>query len=187
MHAGRPAKTAQQHKLEGTYRRDRHAGVTAPEVPKGQPTSPKRLTGEARLEWDRMIQRLETTGTLTLVDDAALYQCCRLFAETEDLARQRDETEATTAKLEKHLSGLKGAELVACVQEVGKLRRLVSRFSVQIRQGRMAQRLFLQEFGLTPATRGHVKKLAEKTTEPDDPFSEFDAPFSVNETTLKRH
>lgn len=173
---GRNVKTAKQHRLEGTFQKVRHAGFTNPEPPKGRPESPKKLAGEAKSEWDRMIVRLEANGTLAKTDDAALYQYCRLFAETEDLARLRDETGASVAILEENLSGLEGADLVACFQEISKLRQLESRYAVQIRQGRMAQRMFLQEFGLTPASRGRVK-LPERQN--DDPFSEFEEPGGI--------
>jgi hypothetical protein len=104
-----------------------------------------------------MVSRLSVSQTLTLVDDAALYQCCRLFAETEALAETQAETGESVARLEENLAGLEGADLVACFQEITKLRQLESRYVSLIRQGRMAMRIYLVEFGLTPAARSRVR------------------------------
>ena len=49
---------------------DRHAGGDAPDPPKGTPTPPKPLSGEAKAEWDRMVGRLTQNGTISIVDDA---------------------------------------------------------------------------------------------------------------------
>lgn len=168
---GRNAKTPEQHKLEGTYQPVRHGGYQGPAAPKGTPTAPKDLQGEARDEWDRMIVRLTACGTQSTVDDGVLYQYCQLFAETEAIAVSQIETAASIDIVEENLHGMKKDELIAAFQEITKLRALEARYTTQIRQGRMAIRQYLQEFGLTPASRGRVK--VPETT-PEDPFAEFD-------------
>src|SRR2546423_15523177 len=98
---GRNRKSAQQHRLEGSYRADRHAaGGEAPDPPKGRPTPPAGLAGVALEEWRRMVDRLQLAKTLSLVDDAALYQYCCLFAETEAVARAKTVNDALIAKLQ---------------------------------------------------------------------------------------
>ncbi|MCA1562178.1 MAG: P27 family phage terminase small subunit [Acidobacteria bacterium] len=161
----RPPKTRREHEVAGTFRRDRHSHRN-PDPPKGIPTSPKELTGAALDEWQRMIDRLSKSGSLSVVDDAALYQYCRLFAETEAIEQTQAETAASIEILEQNLAGLEGAELVQCFQEITKLRQLEARYTTQVRQGRMALRTFLVEFGLTPAARGRVK-LFDKPAETD--------------------
>lgn len=154
---GRNRLSAQAHVVKGTFRSDRHADAVAPEPPRGRPEPPKALEGEATEEWDRMIARLELSGALSKVDDAALYQYVRLFAETEQASVSREEANASVQILEENIGGLKGPDLVAAFQEIGKMRRLEASYATQIRQGRMAIRQYLVEFGLTPAARSRVK------------------------------
>lgn len=170
---GRNAKPVKDHLLKGTFQKVRHGGVKNPEPPDGIPTPPKPLAGDTKDEWGRMLTRLTSSKTLSTVDDGALYQYCCLFAETEAIAVTQAETAATIDLLEENLCGPKEEreDLLQVAQEITKLRQLEARYTTQIRQGRMAIRAYLVEFGLTPASRGRVK-IADK---PDaDPFSEFD-------------
>ena len=86
---GRNAKSKRDHALAGTGRKDRGTQTTAttsadaPEAPIGRPPIPLGLVGPALEEWQRMVIRLEAAKTLSIVDDAALYQYCCLYAETE--------------------------------------------------------------------------------------------------------
>lgn len=50
---GRNAVSTQHHVLRGTFRKHRHAGQETPEAPKGVPTPPKELEGQALEEWLR--------------------------------------------------------------------------------------------------------------------------------------
>lgn len=165
---GRNARTTQEHVLRGSFRDDRHGGATTPEPPKGIPDPPKPLDGDALAEWDRMVARLTESGTLARVDDAVLYQYCRLFSETEALAVSQLETAASIDILEENLHGLEGAEIVQCFQEITKLRQLEAGYSTKIRQGRMALRTYLVELGQTPASRSRVK-----IAKPDAPVSKW--------------
>jgi len=142
-----------------------------PEPTEGTPQPPEPLTGKVAEEWDRMLVRLKDCKTLATVDAAALYQYCCLFAETEQLSTRQSEVAVSVDRLEENLSDLEGTELVAAFQEIGKMRALEFKYGTAIRQGRMAQRTYLVEFGLTPASRGRVR-LPEKPAE--DPFGEFD-------------
>lgn len=150
------------HLVRGTFQPSRHAGHDVPESPGGVPESPKKLSGDAAKEWDRMIGRLQAMGSLSRVDDAALYQYCRLFAETEELFVTKGETAASIDILEENIGDLHDADLVAAFQEITKLRMLEARYGVQIRQGRMSIRQYLVEFGLTPSARSRVKLPAAK-------------------------
>ena len=175
--SGRNAKTARQHKLEGTFHKFRHAGIRNPDAPDGLPVSPEVLEGKALEEWDRMLALLWISKSVSVVDAPALYQVCRLFAETEAISGQQLEVSASVVILEENIHGLKGPDLVAVFQEISKMRQLEARYTTQLRQGRMAIRTYLVEFGLTPASRGRVR-LPEKPDE-TDPFAEFDRPLRV--------
>lgn len=169
---GRNAVTTQEHQRRGTLRADRHGTDPSPEPPEGRPEPPKALDGDALEEWDRMIRRLEQSKTLSTVDDGALYQYCRLFAETEAIAVSQQETAASLDIIEENLHGLAKDQLVAAFQEITKLRQLEARYTTQIRQGRMALRTYLVEFGLTPAARSRVKVVSGQTKdEPANPLA----------------
>lgn len=154
---GHNAKTVSEHRLQGTFQKVRHDGYSNPEPPSGMPSPPKALDGEAVEEWARMVERLAKSKTLSDVDAGALYQYCRMFAETEALAVKQLEVGGAITILEESLPDFKGPELIAAFQELTKMRRLESQYTTQIRQGRMGLRVYLTEFGLTPASRGRVK------------------------------
>ena len=154
---GRNKKSAQMHLVSGTFRGDRHDAAGDVVVPDGRPEMPKGLKGPARAEWDRMTARMEEVHTLTRVDDAALYQYCKLFAETETLEVDREAGRKMTMALRHQTRKLEGAELVEAITQIVKLKYLEAKIAVQIRQGRMALRQYLVEFGMTPSARTRVK------------------------------
>ena len=83
--------------------------------------APKELEGDARKEWDRMVERLSVSKIISVVDAAALYQHCQLFAETEAMAGQQVEVGASVVILEENIRGLQGSDLVTVFQEIAKL------------------------------------------------------------------
>jgi P27 family predicted phage terminase small subunit len=149
---GRNKKSAQQHELEGTYQRCRHDGGAAAEPPKGRPTPPQDLKGEALAEWNRMIRRLELSKTLSLVDDAVLYRYCQLHARADRLERE-----------------IKVLPSAFYVDHLGAPK--VHPAFAQLRAHDQALRGYLVEFGLTPAARSRVK--VNETPGETDPFAEF--------------
>lgn len=175
---GRNKKSARAHRLQGTFQKVRHAGDQSPEAPNGVPSPPKTLEGEAKAEWERMVADMVSLGTASAVDGHALYQYCQLYAETEAIAVTQLETAATIDLLEENLHGPEEERenLLQVVQEISKLRQLEARYITQIRQGRMALRSYLVEFGMTPSARTRVKVPDKK---PIDPFAQFDADGSV--------
>src|SRR5437660_260409 len=97
---GRNARTPEEHRQRGTFRKNLHGGYECPEHPAGKPVPPKELTGDAAAEWDRMIARLEQAKTLSTIDDAALYQYVQLFAEVESIAATHARLEALSRRLQ---------------------------------------------------------------------------------------
>lgn len=154
---GRNKKAAHLHVVGGTFRADRHDAAGDVVVPAGTPDPPKTLKGEALAEWQRMVARMVTVNTVSTVDDAALYQYCKLFAETEALEADRETGRKMTLALRRQTQKLEGAELVEAITQIVKLKLLEGKIAVQIRQGRMALRQYLVEFGMTPSARTRVK------------------------------
>jgi hypothetical protein len=78
-----------------------------------------------------------------------------------------EETRALSGILKKAaIAKLEGAELVAAITEIIKLRHLLMKQTTQTRQQRMALRQYLVEFGLTPSSRGRVKITNKKPADP---------------------
>jgi phage terminase small subunit len=162
--SGRRRKDSTLHLLAGTYRADRHADRKTPDLPSGRPDKPATLSGEAGIEWDRMVARLELMQTLTAVDDGALYQYCLLFGETETLRTEAARLATLGKALRRELKKLEGAELVELVGKIVALEQLRARTLQQLRQGHMAIRQYLVEFGMTPSARTRVKALGAKSS-----------------------
>jgi P27 family predicted phage terminase small subunit len=142
---GANRKSRQLHVLQGTFRRARHA-VEAPEPPSGAPEAPGTLTGEAAAEWGRMVARLTASRTLSTVDGALLFNWCQLWATCCRL--QADADALTSTWYEKVSVDGAGVEH----QEP----RLHPVFGA-LKQYRLALRVMLVEFGLTPLSRNRVK------------------------------
>jgi len=190
---GRNKKSRADHALAGTGRKDRGTSSTPgeppeplPDPPKGRPTRPSGLRGHASVEWTRMVNRLEASHTLSTVDDAVLYQYVQLFAETEGILESR-RTNARLAKklyaaIDRLVAAYERAEgadpdasvlnITKAVAQIVELKKLDAKHITQLRQGHMAIRQYLVEFGMTPAARSRVK--VPPTPAPEDPFQEFD-------------
>jgi phage terminase small subunit len=155
--SGRRRLAPQTHLLRGTFQRSRHGGHEVPEPPRGTPEPPGPLTPVAQAEWQRMITRLEQSGTLSVVDDAALYQYAKLYAETEQIEADQAEVRRLALTLAKPIKKLQGATLVDALQTITALRGLIAKATRDLRQGHMAIRQYLVEFGMTPSARTRVK------------------------------
>lgn len=173
---GRNKQSRAQHELAGTHRRDRHGTTPDLAVPKGRPTRPTAIKGHALAEWTRMVDRLERSQTLSAVDDAVLYQYCCLFQETEGILAAKRENAALIkrllAALDRRRTRLSGDQVVNALAQIAILRSLDAKHTTQLRQGHMALRQYLVEFGMTPAARSRVKGPA--VPDDKDPFAEFD-------------
>lgn len=120
-----------------------------------------------------MVARLDLSGTLSKVDDAAVYQYSLLFAETEDMARMQREAGDTARILRENFDGnaeLDFADQLAAAQEINKSLKLEASYATAVRQGRMAIRQYLVEFGMTPAARARVKAPPKKELSKSERF-----------------
>lgn len=128
-----------------------------------------------------MVNRLEAAKILSVVDDAALYQYCCLYAETEGIRASRMTNARLLAKLEAALERVRHEDQIAAVASaIGDLQRVDAKHLQQLRQGHMAIRQYLVEFGMTPAARSRVR--ATDAPAPEDPFAEFDSPAATDST-----
>jgi len=104
-----------------------------------------------------MCTRLQTSKTLSIVDDAALYQYVELYAETEGIKADNLAVRKLSAALKRTIAKLEGDRLVDAIREIVKLQLIIQKQATQLRQQRMALRQYLVEFGQTPAARTRVK------------------------------
>lgn len=74
-----PRKPASAHKLNGTYRPDRHGDRIS--VPESGPEKPGWLSAPAEVEWDRVMEMMSDSGFLCRTDSSALATYCELLAE----------------------------------------------------------------------------------------------------------
>ena len=141
---GHNAKPVALHRLQGTFRKHRHSGHTTAEPPLGHPPKPAGLTGEAAEEWGRMLARLVSSQTLSAVDDGVLARYCKLHARAERLEAALADEPPFFDKVSVDGAGQEHVE------------RKVHPGFAQCRQYDLALRVYLVEFGLTPASRGRV-------------------------------
>lgn len=136
-----------------------------------------------------MVARLEKSNTLAVVDDAALYQYCLLFAESEQVRADAEGNRKLAAKLHRMTAKLTGNDLVTAIDRIVDLQQLVANSIKTLRGHRMALRQWLVEFGQTPGSRTRVKimkdakpkskLLAFRGGKTDDPATEPAAVESI--------
>jgi phage terminase small subunit len=103
-----------------------------------------------------MVERLQAQGTLSRVDDVALEGYCRMAADAGRLQADADALPRTW--FDKTSVDGAGVEHVE-----PKLHPVFA----QLRSYRMGLRMYLTEFGLTPASRTRVKPTGESTPRMD--------------------
>jgi P27 family predicted phage terminase small subunit len=170
---GRNKKSTQLHILQGTFRKDRHAGDETPAPPVGVPEPPGKLSKVAGAEWDRMVERLQKNRALTIVDDAVLYQYACLFAQVEEQKGATASLRKLSNDLKARAADLDGELLVEAISKIVTLQHLITRNVTQLRQGHMALRQYLVEFGMTPSARTRVKAVTSAEDEAKKGRSKF--------------
>jgi phage terminase small subunit len=160
-------KSRQHHELAGSLRKDRHGDLRNPEPTLGRPEAPAALDKLAQETWDRLMWAFEDMGMLMKVDAEAVYAYAQLWSETEHIGEQQGEARASLRILEENLGDIEAEDKVQLFSQIVTLQKLISKCTDQLRQGRMAIRQYLVEFGLTPASRGRIK-LPAKAEAADD-------------------
>lgn len=162
---GRRAKTVEEHKQQGTYQPCRHGHHTNPEPTPGAPEPPDHLDGEALAMWHRMCGSFADMKTLAMVDAAALERFCFLWERADRVDRILSDP-AVDLLFEKVTVDSSGVEHVE-----PKRNPLLAESLALNRELRM----WLAEFGMTPAARGKVK--IPKKAEEEDPRRKAAAAF----------
>ena len=150
--SGRRAKPLAQHKLHGTYRRDRHAGGRKGEQsPVGKmPECPDWLDTDAAAEWDRVVVELEQMEIIGATDYAVLVGYFQSFSQF----KQATEMLNRTGKLHKPRND-------------GDVRRNPVVFI--LKDAREAVLKFARELGLSPSSRMSVSVAG--SGDDDDPLA----------------
>jgi P27 family predicted phage terminase small subunit len=77
---GRKPKPIATHKLDGTYRKDRHGSTEVIALPTSTPEPPEHLDAESLAEWHRLVSELVRLGTLHRIDRVLLATFCQLWS-----------------------------------------------------------------------------------------------------------
>lgn len=133
---GNPGKRA-LNKNEPTPKRER------PEKPKG-------MTGKAGKAWDEAVEIAYNMGVLTVADGLALRQLCEAIADEREAQRILDAYGSRTYETTTTTGSIKIAAHPAVAMKADADRRL---------------RAWLEQFGMTPASRSRIEKAADDDEE----------------------
>lgn len=182
---GRPRKSAEQRKLEGTFRVDRHGGNGI--EPKGDPIKPAYLSGSASELWDSVTPELIRLGIATEVDSSALATLCEWWQEYRNAADERTKDQRGLAELAEAVSNIavvlstNGADAAADVAEgvlnqIGKaVESSLARDRSRVTRMKAAYSEFSRiaaRFGLTPMDRRAMRDV-DSGSKDDDPLMTF--------------
>ncbi|MEK6677710.1 MAG: phage terminase small subunit P27 family, partial [Planctomycetota bacterium] len=120
--------------------------------PGGMPERPPWLDAEAKAKWDQLVPRLQIMRVLTLIDEDALTQYCRLWSRWR--------------KAEDFIE--KNGEMFPIRDDAGKVKCFAQWPQVAIAHRLVQQLIRLeQEFGMTPAARTRIHLSISPPTEAD--------------------
>lgn len=145
MRGTKPKPTAQKE-LEGNPGK-RALNHKEPQPKSAIPECPKHLTGEARIEWNRVTKELHELGILTGIDRAALATYCMAWLDFVYASKKVDEEGEviTSKKFDKEGN------------EIGVGGKYLNPW-VGIKQSAMDRVVRIAaEFGMTPASRTRIK------------------------------
>lgn len=141
------SKPAAVHRLNGTYRKDRHGGQVEAPMIGGMPDAPEAMNERARYWWSIKVIDLKDMGLLYRCDMEMLEKYCQLLAEMD--AARTIMNELTNSRADETLRD-----------------KLIRRHNEALRYAL----LMVREFGFTPLAR---TKLKAGDTKPE--LDEFDA------------
>lgn len=145
--AGRPRKPTAKHKLDGTFREDRHGGRGDASIAlPGTPEMPVGLGDDARELWLQVVAQLMQAKIVVQIDSSQLEAMCRWWARYMENERHACE----------YAHDIEAGEIYE-----RRAKRAWDAFD------KVASR-----FGLTPADRAKLK-VAGPTENKTDPLKEF--------------
>jgi P27 family predicted phage terminase small subunit len=152
--AGRRPKPTQLKILEGNRGHRRIDGDDF-QPPVGAPEMPKGLSRGARREFRLMCRMLLDRGLLTVVDGKALAAYCEAYAQAEDALRNIEKYGQLVDIL---ALDKKTGEVIRDANGKPVVKRRERNPAIRIyKQMSQLMKLFLTEFGLTPASRQNLK------------------------------
>ncbi len=154
--AGRPPKPIEQHKLDGTYRKDRHSEHGIQNISKIVGIEPPEdLTEEARRVWLDIIPVLCAAELVTPIDMPALYEAFTVYGMAQELRKIAENKP-------------KGA--AAYVLSLGRMDK--DPMFEYLRYMRRFDEI-LYKFGMTPVERARISTGKKERTNEDDPLSKI--------------
>lgn len=124
--------------------------ATAPALDPATPECPDFLNAAAREEWDRIVPELVKAGLLAAIDRSALALYCQAYARWRLAEQKIDELAAKDPD---------GAGLVCSAANGFKQ---LTQWNIVSNRAQEQLLKYLQEFGLSPATRARVAALAKQ-------------------------
>jgi P27 family predicted phage terminase small subunit len=129
-----------------------------PKPKSARPGMPSWLSKDAKTEWKRIVPELAKVGLLTLVDRTALASYCQAHAELQIATRLLDKEGRI---VEEDVYG-KDGEVKGTVTKAHPAVKLQRDAFTRVKQ-------FINEFGLTPASRSRLQVTPEEKTDAADP------------------
>lgn len=155
----RPAKTPEQHRLEGT--KPQTVAPTTSVYAAGRPKCPAHLSDAAKTEWRRISKMLGKRGTETEADRAALALYANVYARWVEVQRQIDDE---GYRIEITLTDSNGKPYEKVVNH--PLLKVVENCERQLLA-------LLKALGLTPDSRDKIRPAKKDVPVPVDPGEEF--------------
>jgi P27 family predicted phage terminase small subunit len=93
---GRPPKPIAAHRLDGTFRRDRHGDDVR--EPSGKPTRPDWLSDTAAALWESLVPDLEERGIATAADWPELSAMCDWWSRYRQASEALDRVDYADSK-----------------------------------------------------------------------------------------
>ncbi len=149
-----PPKTPSHLRLVRGNPSKRPINKDEPKPPKGVPPTPKHFDKQGKYWFKRLGDQLAGIGVLTELDGKALEMLVDAYVDYR-LIKETLEREGATK---------------AITTTTGDVRVKPSDFFGESREARKEVRGWLQEFGMTPASRS---KVSVRKSEDDDPLAEF--------------
>lgn len=165
---GHNRKTQEEHLRAGTFKPGRHGHLPrqTAQAPPGRPNDPG-LEGEALAEWGRLVEALETMGTLSPVDGPALHLQATMTADVVAMLQERRDLLRAVAEAKAACRGVAPAQRVRLMELVVEGRLEATRLMLAIARAKAQLHKQLEGLGLTPATRTRVAPARKKDDDQD--------------------
>lgn len=161
---GRNAKPTAIKLLQGNPGK-RPINTEEPKPQEGEPEKPKGMPHAASREWDFIVPQLRLLGVLTIIDGKALMQYCDAYAHVE---MARKEIKKHGLLIEEAIISGEGF-FVGTKYKANPAVNIYATFSKIMNS-------YLQQFGLTPASRSKLKIEKPKPADEMENFMRGNAP-----------